>query len=427
MNLRCYHIICNLIAGENLKHSNIPIMLMKPHFHPEPESLSEAMRTIRGYWAEPNKYEFEAHIDAIDGKWIHLTRNYFYPEGGGQLADTGVLIIDSNNYDVLDAQIKEESVWLKLNSTISKNELMGVSVIAKIDEARRSDLSRNHSSQHLISAAFWEELELDTIRAEVGVNESQVELTRPPSLDEVESTLEVIAQLISDDLPINSTYLNKDQVYSIKYRGKIDTDIITYRMVMIGDYDKNFCGGTHVSSTSKIEDIVINKVEGKKLRFFSGIKAKQHLQQDSMRMMELGRLLSASRSKINDSISDLVDYKKKTIREIINLKSRIVEFQISSATWIELGNNSYKFVEIEEVDSGVVLGIINELKTNQVVCTRTPTGIFMLRGNESIIKELMTELKKKGIRGGIGKTKIVAMGRVKLDDDIDLIIKKILN
>ena len=412
---------------KKLKHSDFSIILVKPHFHPEPESLSEAVKTIHGYWVEPTKYEFEAQIDAIDGKWVHLTRNNFYPEGGGQMADTGVLIIDRNSYEVLDAQSKEDSVWLKLNSIISKYELLGVSVVAKIDEARRIDLSRNHSSQHLISAAFWEELELDTTRAEVGVNESQVELTRPPSLDEVESTLEIIAQLISDDLPIASTYLNKDQVKSLQYRGKIDPELTTYRMITIGDYDKNFCGGTHVSSTSKIEDIVINKVEGKKLRFFSGIKAKQYLQQDSIRVMELGRLLSASRSKINDSVDDLVDYKKKTLREIIKLKSRIVEFQYSMAPWIELGSNSYKFVEIEEVDSGVVLGVINDLEANQVVCTRTPSGVFILRGNEVIVKELMTILKEKGIRGGIGKTKIVAMGRVKPDDDIDMIIKQMLS
>ncbi len=399
---------------------------MKTHFHPEPENLSEAIKTVNGYWVEPDTYEFKAQIDAIDGDWIHLTRNFFYPEGGGQLADAGILIMDGNNYEVLDVQNKDESVWLKLNTKLSKKQSMDSSVLAKIDESRRLDLSRNHSSQHLISAAFWEELELDTTRAEVGVNESQVELTRSPSLAEVQSTLEVIAQLITDDLPIGSTFLNKDQVRTMQYRGKIDPGLTTYRMVTIGDYDKNFCGGTHVSSTSKIQDIVINKLEGKKIRFYSGIKAKQYLQQDSIRLMELGRILSASRSKINDSVSDLVDYKKKTIREMIKLKTKIVEYQVSSSEWIDLTNYSYKFVDIEEVDSGVVIGIIGEIETNQVICTRTPSGVFIIRGNVSIIEELMTALKEKGIRGGIGKTKIVAMGRVKANDDIDTIIRQII-
>ena len=73
------------------------------------------------------------------------------------------------------------------------------------------------------------------------------------------------------------------------------------------------------------------------------------------------------------------------------------------------------------------LGIIGDLETNQIICTRTPSGVFILRGNEEIIGELMILLKKKGIRGGVGKTKIVAMGRVSHDDDIDLMIKQILN
>jgi alanyl-tRNA synthetase len=399
---------------------------MKTHFHPENESISEAIKKINGYWMEPSKYEFDAQIDGFNGDWVHLTRNYFYPEGGGQLADNGVLIIEGKSYSVLDAQIKDESVWLRLDKEISKHDFMDISVIAKIDELRRINLSRNHSSQHLISAAFWEELELDTTRAEIGVNESQVELNRSPSIDEVNKTLEVIAQLITDDLPIESTYLNKDQVKSMQYRGNIDAELATYRMITIGDYDKNFCGGTHVSSTSKIEDIVINKIEGKKLRFFSGIKAKQYLQQDSFQLMELGRLLSASRSKISDSVSDLVEYKKKTIREMNKLKSKIVEYQISSATWIELSGNSYKFANIEEVDSGIILKIIGDLETNQIVCTRTPSGIFIIRGTELIIEELMKKLRKNNIKGGIGKTKIVAMGRVLQDDDIDKMIKQIL-
>ena len=146
---------------------------MNSHHHEGPESEDEALRSIRHYWKEPSKYEFQAEIIETKHDWIRLNKSYFYPEGGGQQSDRGILKSGNQEYPVNDVQEKDKEIWINVPS---HNYEVGIAVEGLIDGKRRELLSRNHSTQHIISAVFWDNLECDTTREEITIKESQVEI-----------------------------------------------------------------------------------------------------------------------------------------------------------------------------------------------------------------------------------------------------------
>ncbi|OLS19688.1 MAG: Alanine--tRNA ligase [Candidatus Heimdallarchaeota archaeon LC_2] len=380
------------------------------HHHEEYDIPEEILPKLKNYWKEPFKFNFNTSIKEVDSDWVQLNENYFYPESGGQLPDRGIITPLEDRkikYNVLDVQKKENEVWI----LIPDNQLnQGDKIEARIDEERRISLSRNHSAQHLISAVFWEELDFDTTRAEIGQIESQIELNKPPTLDQIDKANKMVNKLILENLIIESRYYSDLNNLNHKYRGKME-DLEVYQLVAIGDYDLNPCGGTHVQSTREIDTIFINKIESKKIRFYSGPKAKSAYVDNAIGLIKLSRMTSVPFDKIPSSVDEIIRKKNYFEKKVLKLENEVLELKYSSTKFQKLNKFKLKSIQASKLNKSTILGLTDDLNKNEVVFAFDDNDLFILSsGNEELTKKIMKVLRESGVKGG-GKGKSV-MGKI---------------
>lgn len=388
---------------------------MTKHTHQEPSEVKENIQHIKPYWQGEFQMEFDTEILEIDKQWLRLKENHFYAEGGGQLPDHGVLQLGNKQYHVINVQERDGDNWVLVNS-LELPEI-GSKVHALIDTDRRDNLSRNHSSQHLLSAVFWEKFENETTRAEIGVKETQLGLVRTPTLNEITEALLEVERIIIENVSITTEFVfEKNKLKEYNLRGGLDYNLPVYRMVNIGKYDRNLCGGTHVSSTLEIGGIYLHKVEGKKLRFYSGLFAKNENVRNSMVIQELARELGTKQEDLLLRGKEILKNYETSQKEIRRLKGDLLNLTYIKTKWKKAGIYNYKVIKSENVEKGVIIEKIGELLDNQIVFVITEKQLLVVISNSNVFsRKIMDQLRNKGIQGG-GKGNIL-IGKVNMGFD----------
>ncbi|MCR5262539.1 MAG: alanine--tRNA ligase [Clostridiales bacterium] len=186
---------------------------------------------------------------------IVLDRTPFYGEGGGQVGDTGILENDTTKVRVSDTK-KHDGVYMMIG-TIEKGSLrVGDTVTASVDAARRNAIKRNHSAAHMLQAALRKVLGSHVEQAGSYVDDKEVRFDfshfQAMTAEEIKAVEnEVNAEILKGD-PIETVETDietaKKQgamaLFSEKY-GKV------VRMVKMGGYSTELCGGTHLDNTAK--------------------------------------------------------------------------------------------------------------------------------------------------------------------------------
>ncbi len=367
--------------------------------HNGSDDINEGTMHIKLYWSKEPKYNFDAEIIEIDGNWVRLSDNHFYPESGGQLSDTGILLIGDDRINVVDVQKRDNTDWIKLDDI--ENLKIGLKIHARIDRVRRINLTRNHSTQHLISAVFWKLYENETIRAEIGVKETQIGLRNIPTVDEINSALLEAERIIMEQVSITSDFVDDVNRLSDTIRGGIKKDMPLYRLVNIGNYDTNLCGGTHLSNTSQIGGIYMHKVEGRKLRFYSGMFAKEEYIRVNADMHIMAKTLGTKLSDLSNSLNELKRNFELYRKENHTLKVENNSMNYNLLDWNRSGEYNYKVFETLDIEKGAILGSIGELEDNQLVFAVKPDNLLIVvSSSDSITADLMDFLRENGIKGG---------------------------
>ncbi|MGM5488189.1 MAG: alanyl-tRNA editing protein AlaXM [Nanobdellota archaeon] len=209
--------------------------------------------------------EFRAKVMKADDTSIILDRTLFYPFGGGQPHDTGVLIRNGESFRV-EACKKADG---EIVHVVDKPGLAeGDEVSGKIDWDRRYLLMRYHSAAHVISYIFETEVgakitgnQLDTEQGRIDYNLEEFDK------DKIREYFEMANKLVSEDHPMEVSYVSVEDAQSMpelfKLANKMPPDVKRMRIVSIGDLDKQADGGTHVRSTKEIGRIEFVKASNK--------------------------------------------------------------------------------------------------------------------------------------------------------------------
>lgn len=210
--------------------------------------VDERPMTLRLYYETPYLTEFDAQIlDArvIDGRpAVALDRTAFYPTGGGQPHDTGVL----NGAAVLDVRSEDDVVWHLLAAPLPG----GAAVHAQIDWSRRWDHMQNHSGQHILSQAFIETASALTVAWHLSEHSLTIDLDQAGLSDARLTDAERLAnQVVQRNLAITARVVSEEELPTLNLRKQPDVDG-PLRIVTIGDFDRVACSGTHVSSTAQV-------------------------------------------------------------------------------------------------------------------------------------------------------------------------------
>lgn len=196
---------------------------------------------------DPYLTEFDAEVTAVRthaGKAaVVLSRTAFYPEGGGQPADTGWL----GDVPVVDVQQVGDEVLHVVASAVEPGPVSG-----EIDWTRRFDHMQQHHGQHLLSAVFEKELGAATVSFHLGAETCTIDLAVPMTrlgAEALRRVEEACNEVIFLDLPVTARDYAPDELAQLPLRKEA---VKGSRVVLVEGVDASPCGGTHPRRTGEV-------------------------------------------------------------------------------------------------------------------------------------------------------------------------------
>lgn len=229
--------------------------------------------TEQAYLDDPTVREFEATVERVlDGESprVVLDRTHFYPEGGGQPNDTGILRTDDADYRVVDVQ-KRDTIHHAVEGSAPT---AGTTVTGELDWGRRYAHMRYHTAQHLLSALLLAEYDAPTTGNQLYDDHAHLDCTYDRFTETDLSAVETrLNDLIEEARPVRWYELDRERAESEldpeRTRLALLPESITdVRIVEIGGpdgevYDRTACAGTHVSTTEGIGPVAVTGRETK--------------------------------------------------------------------------------------------------------------------------------------------------------------------
>jgi alanyl-tRNA synthetase len=289
----------------------------------------------RLYYTDP-ALEFAAKVTDIrlesnangEQVWqIALDRTAFYPEGGGQPSDFGLLIATARSGAVLEVPVERVSeddhgeVW----HTVRKPLPEGTEITGRVDSDRRIDHTQQHSGQHLLSAVFLGELGARTVSFHLGSDNVTIDLAGVEVLgeDDLRRVSTAANRLIYEDRPVRPSWVTREVAEAMLARGdlrKLPEREGPMRLVEIAGVEFNACGGTHVASTGAIGGIALRRVQkvkqGLRVEFCCGQRAVRAAREDYLRLTEVAGVLSAGPADIIARVKGLIEDKKSAAKHV---------------------------------------------------------------------------------------------------------------
>ncbi|MEU0565385.1 alanine--tRNA ligase [Nonomuraea sp. NPDC005983] len=262
---------------------------------------------------------------------IVLGRTPFYAEGGGQLADQGVIRTGGGEVEILDVQQPLAGLFVHRGKVRTGEVKLGEEAHAEIDVERRRAISRSHSATHLVHRGFKNAL--GETAAQAGSENSpgrfRFDFTAsgavPASvLREVED--EVNAVLIND-LKVNAFYTSQAEaramgalaMFGEKYGDEV-------RVVEIGEYSRELCGGTHVHSSGQLGLVKVLGEQSvgagvRRVEALVGIDAFRFLARESLLVAQLTEQLKARREELPERVEGIVTRLRAAEKDLEKLRS----------------------------------------------------------------------------------------------------------
>lgn len=210
--------------------------------------------------------EFDAVVENVkDDKFVVLDKTAFYPTGGGQPHDTGVLVSDGKEYPVVycgkfSGQISHE---------VSKPGLKaGDKAIGRINWDRRYKFMRMHTAAHLLISIFNRESNVLITGNQIDVDKTRIDFNMENfDREKIMKYIEEANDIIKQDLPVKVSYMNREEAMKIpgivKLAAALPPSVETLRIVEIPGVDLQADGGTHVNSLKEIGAVEFVRAENK--------------------------------------------------------------------------------------------------------------------------------------------------------------------
>ncbi|WP_254769300.1 alanyl-tRNA editing protein [Salinilacihabitans rarus] len=217
------------------------------------------------YLDDPTRLDCEATVERVVDDRVVLDRTCFYPEGGGQPADTGVLRAGDETWRVVDVQ-KRDTIYHHLAGD-GAPPTAGTTVAGAVDADRRRAHSRYHTAQHLLSALLLAEYDAATTGNQLYADRARLDCRYERFTDDDLAAIETrLNELVDADLPVRWYTLDRavaeNRLDPERTRLDLLPDSITeVRIVEIGDaddpFDRTACAGTHVERTAEIGRVAV--------------------------------------------------------------------------------------------------------------------------------------------------------------------------
>ena len=264
---------------------------------------------------------------------IVLDHTPFYAEGGGQVGDRGQLSAGDARFTVMDT-IKVGSGGFGHRGRLESGTLTsGQIVSAAVDEALRAATQRNHSATHLLHRALREVLGTHVAQKGSLVDETRTRFDfshgAALSADEIKQIEQRVNRAVLANVPVGATLMHYDAaieagamaLFGEKYGDEV-------RVLAMGDYSTELCGGTHVTRTGDIGLFKIVSESGvaagvRRVEAITGENALAYVGTLEARYKQAADLVRAGRDDLADKIEQLLDRSRQLEKELGALKGKL--------------------------------------------------------------------------------------------------------
>jgi alanyl-tRNA synthetase len=264
---------------------------------------------------------------------IILDRTPFYAEGGGQLSDGGFLTL-ANGARVLieDVQSPVPGLYVHRGTIISGSVGLDQQLLAEIDQGRRKAISRAHTATHMVHKAFREALGESATQAGSENAPGRFRFDFPANgavpasvLNDVESR---VNSLLIENLEVTAEQMSQakaKEIGAMALFGEKYGDVV--RVVSVGDWARELCGGTHVHSSAELGVVKLLSEASigagvRRVEALVGADAYSYLAREHMLLNSLTEIIKGARvEELPERISDLLSKMKVIERELATIKS----------------------------------------------------------------------------------------------------------
>ena len=257
----------------------------------------------------------------------------FYAESGGQVGDTGVIESNGNSFRVEDAQYLNNNVIGHIGTVVKGNFQIDDQVSAQVDSQSRDSTMKNHSATHLLHSALQ-----DILGSHVQQKGSLVAPDRlrfdfshdtAVSEDEIRRIETQVNEQIRRNWQVSSHLMNLDDA---KARGaaalfgeKYDSEV---RVIEMGDYSLELCGGTHVERTGDIGMFKVTQESSiasgiRRIEALTGVMAVERMQSESQKLAEISKMLNTGLNDVEDKVTQIMTNNRAFERQISELKTQL--------------------------------------------------------------------------------------------------------
>ncbi|MFC3959734.1 alanine--tRNA ligase [Halovivax cerinus] len=328
------------------------------------ERFADLPETEKRYYNDQERTQFEAVVldvfEREEGYDVVLDGTLFYPEGGGQPADTGTLATDETTVEVTDVQAVDDVVLHRTDGPIGKGEF----VTGRIDADRRRQLMAHHTATHIVGHAAREVLG-DHVRqagAQKGVDSSRLDVRHYDriSRDQVEEIERVANDLVTANVQVSQEWPHRNEAEAEHgfdlYQGGIPPGE-HIRLIHVGE-DVQACGGTHVARTGDIGAIKIRSTERvqdgvERLVFAAGEAAIRATQETENALYEAADVLDVDPQDVPETAERFFDAWKDRGKRIEDLESQLAEARAAGAddaAEVEVGETT---AVVQRIDADV--------------------------------------------------------------------------
>ncbi len=312
-------------------------------------------------------------LAAGDEGLLVLDRTPFYAESGGQTGDCGVLTAGSAQLTVQDTQ-KQGDVFLHRVTVQSGSVTVGADTKAKVDEQSRQDIACNHSATHLLHAALrqilGEHVQQKGSLVEAGrlrFDFSHFEAITPEQLAEIEAR---VNRKIRANLLVETKLMSQEEAQAsgaMALFGEKYGDVV--RVLSMGDFSVELCGGTHVKRTGDIGVFKITSEGGvaagvRRIEAVAGEGALRYIGETEKNLAHIAALLKTDSGTVQAKTQQLIERSRHLEKELEQLKAKLASSQGGdlAAQAVEIDGIKVLAAKLEGGDAKSLRDTVDQLK-----------------------------------------------------------------
>ena len=357
--------------------------------------------TQKLYDIDSHLYEFAAKVVSCEktenGYAVVLDRTTFFPEGGGQLADTGKI----GDVNVTDVQMSDE-IYHYTDAPVEA----GREYRCTLDREQRFRRMQNHSGEHILSGVVYRLFGYNNVGFHMGSEDITVDYSGPLTREQIAEIERICNVAVSENLKITAVYPDSEELAKMTYRSKLElTENV--RIVTVEGYDACACCAPHVSRTGEIGMIKLLDSEknkgGTRIHLLCGFDALDDYNARYNMIAGTAKSLSIKQNDVGNAVSRME-------KEISDLKFKMYALRQELI--------AYKTAEIPETDGNICF-FEEELNRNDmreimnrgmercggacaVFCGSDESGYTFVAGSKSLdMTEIAADLRVRfGAKGG---------------------------